>query len=308
MFFKLGKKTANAMGVDLSPEGLQLIQLANGRKALSLVAMGSRERPVDIEPRTAAWQHWVVDNLRDLVTNEGFTGKWVQAAMAPEDVIIETVKKSKLNDPKLTDVLLSRVNIRVSPDCTQENLIIKSIPVGSDHALVMATDRELINRYLAMFEKSGLEIRAIRTWPEALHQSYLRFFGHTNADHAHAVMLLDIRKDSTNVVMGRETQMLFARSIPVGSVGLDDEAVINRLSLELSSCRKDFQSLYPDQVLSRVIFLSGNAVDSSVYLTVAKQLEVQAQVGDCVAAVEGPATNGSSHGKSWATAFGLGLL
>lgn len=308
MFFKLGKKPFNAMGVDLSPDGLHMIQLANGRGDLRLVAKGYRQRPADIESRTAAWQHWVVDALRDLLAQEGFMGKSIQAAMAPEDVIIETVKKAKLKDPKFPGVILSRVGIRVSPECSQDNLVIKAIPIGSDHAMVMATDKELINRYLAMFERSGLEIKAISTWPEALHQSYLRFFGQTNADQRHAIMLLDILKDCTNVVICRHTQMLFARSLPIGSTGLEGETAINRLSLELSTCRTDFQGLYPDQVVSRVVFLSGNAVNASVYLTMAKQLEIQAQVGDCMAAVEGATTNGSVDRGSWATAFGLGLL
>jgi hypothetical protein len=64
--------------------------------------------------------------------------------------------------------------------------------------------------------------------------------------------------------------------------------------------------------LERLIFLSGLAVEAEVYRTIAKQLEVQAQMGDCMAAVEirDPDRLGLDRRNttvSWALAFGLSL-
>jgi hypothetical protein len=64
--------------------------------------------------------------------------------------------------------------------------------------------------------------------------------------------------------------------------------------------------------VTRVIFLSGPTVKTQVYATIAKQLEVQAQIGDCMAAVQVPDPTGQGPDRracpvSWATAFGLSL-
>jgi hypothetical protein len=61
-----------------------------------------------------------------------------------------------------------------------------------------------------------------------------------------------------------------------------------------------------------LIFLSDRAVDRNVCATIAKQLEMPAQIGDCLKAVEigdpcGPGVDRRGCKFSWATAFGLSL-
>ena len=71
-------------------------------------------------------------------------------------------------------------------------------------------------------------------------------------------------------------------------------------------------SLYKNAQIERLIFLSGLAVEPDIYRLIAKQLEIQAQMGDCMAAIamEDPDHLGLDrrNGKvSWALAFGLSL-
>jgi len=51
--------------VDLSGNGLRLAQLVHNGQQLSLMAGCWRDCPGQVEPGTAAWQHWVIDVLRD---------------------------------------------------------------------------------------------------------------------------------------------------------------------------------------------------------------------------------------------------
>ena len=106
--------------------------------------------------------------------------------------------------------------------------------------------------------------------------------------------------------------VLYAFSIPMGTRQLKDEKLVGRLVMELTACRRQFLSLYKNMQIERLIFLSGLAVDADIYRTVAQQLEVQAQMGDCMAAIEltDPDRLGLDrrNGKvSWALAFGLSL-
>jgi len=181
----------------------------------------------------------------------------------------------------------------------------------------MVADRERVDRHLAIYDQAGLALKGMGAWPEALATCYARFFGRRKGDLQAVVMLIDVKGPHTNVVVCRHSQVLFARSIPIGSDRLGDEKALNGLVLEVAACRRDYASTSRGAPLTRVIFLSGPMVDTAVYAAIAKQVEVQAQVGDCLAAVEVADPNGRSSGgpdldrwgcpAGWATAFGLSL-
>jgi len=235
-----------------------------------------------------------------------------KVALPSGDVYIESVKMPKHPEPKLEDALFARIRQHLPSGCTKESTLVKYIPIGQDNALVMASDRETINRYLAVYEKAGLEIRAIGVWPEALVSCYATFFGRRKCDLEAVVLLLNIEAKHTNLVISRHVNVLFARSIPIGGETLTDEKGINRLVMEVTACRRDFVSMCSESTISRLIFLSGPIVETQVYADIAKQLEVQAQIGDCLVAVEmsDPMCQELDRRDihvNWATAFGLSL-
>ena len=85
-----------------------------------------------------------------------------------------------------------------------------------------------------------------------------------------------------------------------------------RLALELNACRRSFGSMYRSGQIERLIFLSGNAVNRDSFAKIAKQMELPAQMGDCLAAtkIENPwncKVERRGCKESWATAFGLSL-
>jgi hypothetical protein len=80
--------------------------------------------------------------------------------------------------------------------------------------------------------------------------------------------------------------LLFAHSIPIGAAQLEVDEMLNRLILEIEQCKRQYRSLYKKARLERLIFLSGQSLDKEVYTKIAKQMELPAQIGDCLAAVE----------------------
>ena len=139
-------------------------------------------------------------------------------------------------------------------------------------------------------------------------------------------MLLDIEPEMTKVVICRHQNLLFARLISIGAKHLgeglggdedspatDGNEMITRLVLELTGCRRHFASMYRKAQMEHLIFLSGETVNKQICTAIAKQLELPAQMGDCLAAVEMPAgTNDGGIDRrgckiNWATAFGLSL-
>jgi len=319
------KNRLYAIGVDIGDDGLKLTQLANNGKGIALVAGVSENRPEGIMPATVAWQKWAIEAIRQLTSNGHFRGREVIAAIPANEVFIDHIKMPKINDGKLDDAVFSKIKQKLPFEPVKENTMIKYIPTEEDNVLVMATERKIIDRHLAIYEQANLQIKSIGVWPMALANCYASFFGRRKSDIEAVVMLLDIEPNCTNVVISRHRNLLFARSISIGAKHLGDEKMVTRLMLELTACRRQFGSMLPNAQIERLIFLSGRAVDRDVCAAIAKQLEMPAQIGDCLTAVEmdglyhtprDPEHEGGHLGTpidrrdcriNWATAFGLSL-
>jgi len=310
--FGFGKKNSYLIGVDLGSDCVKLAQLANGTEERHLISVLCVDRPADITAGTARWQRWAIDAMRESTANGQFKSKEVVAALPARDVFIDHLRWPKKFDGKIEDAIFAKIKQKLPFEPIQKNTLIKYIPAEQDNVIVLAAERTVIDRHLAIYERAGLSIKSIGVWPVALANCYAQFFGRRKTDLDSIVMLLDIHPDGTHVVISRHKNPLFACYIPVGSRQLKEEAAVGRLVMELTACRREFMSLYKNVQIERLIFLSGLAVDAEAYRTVAKQLEVQAQMGDCMAAVEVrdpdhfglERRNGTT---SWALAFGLSL-
>lgn len=310
--FGLGKKRSYLIGVDLGNDCLKLAQLANGGEDTLLIAGQYVNRPADTTPGTARWQRWAIEVMREATGHGHFKGKEVVAALPANEVFLDHIRWPKKFDGPIEDAIFSKIKQKLPFEPLQKNTMIKYIPAEQDNVLVLATERTIIDRHLAIYERAGLAINSIGVWPVALASCYARFFGRRKTDFDAIVMLLDIQPDCTNVVVSRHKNPLYACSIPMGTKQLKDEKLVGRLVMELTACRRQFLSLYQNMQIERLIFLSGLAVEPDVYRIIAKQLEIQAQMGDCMAAIQmtDPDRFGLDRrdGKvSWALAFGLSL-
>lgn len=310
--FGFGKKHSYLIGVDLGNDSVKLAQLANGTEETHLIAGQCVNRPADITAGTARWQRWAIDVMRESTANGQFKSKEVVAALPASEVFIDHLRWPKKFDGKIEDAIFAKIKQKLPFEPIQKNTLIKYIPAEQDNVIVLAAERTVIDRHLAIYERAGLSIKSIGVWPVALANCYARFFGRRKTDFEAIVLLLDIQPDCTHMVISRHKNPLYASYIPIGSKLLKEESAVGRLVMEMTACRREFLSLYKNVQIERLIFLSGLAVDADVYRTVARQLEVQAQMGDCMAAVEIPdpdrfgleRRNGT---VSWALAFGLSL-
>ncbi len=323
--FRLLKNRAYSIGVDIGDDCLKLVQLRDNGKGISLIASSTENLPKDVKPGSSQWQRWAIDAMRQLTSNGDFQGKEVIAAMPTSELFIDHIRMPKADDSKLNDAIFARIKQKLPFEPVQENTMMKYIPMEQDNVLVIATERKIIDRYLAIYEKAGLSIKSIGVWPVALANCYTKFFGRRKSDLEAIVMIVCIEANCTNVVICRHKNLLFARLISIGLKQLGNKKGINRLVLELTGCRRQFASMYPKAQIERLLFLSGQAVEGDIYMTIAKQLEMPAQLGDCLAAVEitepsRPRSDSKVDKRSsgapidrrncqvnWAIAFGLSL-
>ena len=317
------KNHVYSIGVDMGDDTIKMVQLANNGDGISLIAGGSEHRPEEVKPNSSNWQRWAIEAIHKLTTDGKFRGREVVAVMPANSVFIDHIKMPKIKDgsanekkgfwapdDKLQDAIFSKIKQKLpfEPD----DAMIKYIPAEGDNLLVIASERKIIDRHLAIYEKANLAIKSIGVWPIALANSYTRFFGRRKSDIEAVVMLLEIDANCTNVVICRHKNPLFARSIPTGANQLESDEAITRLVMELTACKRHFSSMQRKAQIERLIFLSTQEENRNICATIAKQLEMPAQTGNCLAAVK---IEDSYHSPidrrdcqvNWATAFGLSL-
>ncbi|MDD5063471.1 MAG: type II secretion system protein GspL [Phycisphaerae bacterium] len=304
------------IGMDIGNDALTAVQFERNKRGAILVAAGSKNRPVNIEFGSSNWQRWAIEAIRELTTGGRFHGRDVIAAMPASEVFIDHMKMPKIEKDKLEDALFSKIKQKLPFEA--DDAMIKYLPAEDDNVMVVAVERKKIDRHLAIYEEANLQIKSIAVWPTALTNNYVRFFGRRKTDVEAIVMLLNIDTSYTNVVICRHKNPLFACSIPVGTKqlrpasngGATDEMTA-KLVLELTGCRRRFGLMYEDAHIERLIFLS-HTIDRDVCTTIAKQMEMPAQMGDCLTAVEEANVDGLVIDRrgcevNWATAFGLSL-
>jgi Tfp pilus assembly PilM family ATPase len=302
---------AYPIGVDITDDGLRMAQVREGEGSLLLLRSSSKSCPPDILPGTATWQRWAIEAIRSINSENKFVGKYIVASIPPSDVFIDNIKVPRNDSRDFEEAVMQKTKQKLTGEF--ENALVKHVAAEEDNVVIIASSRLMIDRHLAIYENSGMKIKSIGIWPLALINTYVRLFGRRATDRQAVVMLIDVGILRTNVVICRHMDLLFARSIPVGIRLVKTGDLINRLITEISASKQNFGNLYKKAKIERVVFMSGQAVDKEVYVTIAKQLQMPAQIGDCLSAIltsqdAMKELDRRNSQFSWATAFGLSLL
>jgi Tfp pilus assembly PilM family ATPase len=301
------KKTIYPIGVELSGRSVKLAQLCRDKSGLSLVTSQREELPSGIMPGSSDWQKWAIEAVRK--SSGSFTGKNVIAAMLQNEVFINHVKIQKTREENLQEAIISKVKHKLP--FAPEKAILKHVQGHEENYLVIASEKEKINRHIAIFENANLNINSIGVWPTAIANCYVHFFGRRQSDLNAVVMLLNIETYNVNVVICCHKNVLFARSIPIGASELTDSDKISKLVLELISCNQYFDSISGKNSIERLVFLCGSSFDQELCRTIAKQLKMPAQIGNCLAAVNVKNSQTQIDRRSdnfnWTIVFGLSL-
>ena len=230
--------------------------------------------------------------------------------MPQNEVFTNQVIIQKNKEENLHESIVTKVKHRLP--FPPEKAILKYIQGHEENYLVIATETEKINRHLAIFEKANLNVNSIGIWPTAITNCYVNFFGRRQSDLQAIVMLLDVKTEYTNVVICRHKNVLFARPIPIGTKELTDSEKVSKLVLELTACQQSFDSMKMESSIDRLVFLCGSAFDQELCRTIAKQLKLPAQIGNCLAAVNvknltQTPVDRRTNNFNWTTVFGLAL-
>ncbi len=313
------KKKLMPVGIDICGDFIKMVQLGYGSDGIILQSAAYEQKPADIDFQSADWQRWAAKNIKELISKGRFKGKEIITAMPAENLFIEQVKMPKSSSGALNKEVIAAVKDRLPFDATDAMVGHVVTETGSDNGhidvIVMAAPRQKVNRNLAVFEKAGLIIKGMNVWPIALTASYVNFFGRRQSDLNTIALLIDVGANSSNIVICRHKELLFARTIAIGYQQIQNGENPEKLTNETLACWRFFDTATHGMHVERIVFLSSQAIEKSICEEVAKlakQMQVPAQIGDVLAAVENDNANMDFERRDsqidWATSFGLSLL
>jgi len=309
---KLFGNHAYPIGVDMGDDALTLVQMANGKgkNVVRLHASCSIEYPASVKPGSPSWQRWAIAVITKSVTYGRFKGKKVIATMPAREVFIDTIRTPKVSEVELQNAILNHLKPKL--DIAPENALMQHFKTDSENILVMATDKTKLYKHLAIYENARLKVASISIWPIAVLKAYSRLWARCVGQDDNPVMLLDVAKSYTNIIICDSANLYFARSAPVGAGKLDTDRMFDLLNSEIDMCRARFKSTYKRLQVNQIIFVSGHAVDNNIYTKIAERAQMPAQIGDCLDAIgatrpdqDGPGNN--VRYANWMTAMGLSL-
>jgi len=316
----LAKKTVYPAGIDLSSDYLKVAQLGVKDKGVYLNAAVIKSRPEEIKFGSGDWQRWVVDTAKKILSRGGFSGKGVVASIPSENIFVDHIRvKCRPDDAGLQKAAFKIIANKLPFD-SSEAMINYVVAGSSDNGretdvVVIAAERKIVDRQLAIYEKAGLEIKGISVWPLAMVTSYVKFFGKRQVDADAISMLIDVEVNHSKIVIARDADLLFARMIPFGSRHLSSDVASAKFVSEAEACCRYFESFSRSQQVARLVFFTGSSVDEAICGEVSKlaeRLQIPAQIGDVVAAVDAGCSSDISVDRQgrqidWSIAFGLSL-
>lgn len=316
----IGNKKICPIGVDLGSGYLRMAQLGTNGKGPFLQGAGLRQKPAEIAPRSPEWQRWAIDAIKQLYKEGNFKGKSVVTALPSDDLFIDPIKVSRSSLDRIDEIIVQKLKKRLpfpADNAMFQHVVIET--KGSESAevdiLAIATNRESINRHLAIYEKTNLDVAGISIWPMAMIQSFTNFFCRRSSEQQTIVILLDVGTNHTNVVITRGASLLFARVMSIGFAQLEQGQMVDRLFSEIDACVRYFENSACSMMIERMVFLAGNGTNRSLVEKVAElaqKMQVPAQMGDVLSAIEinrGPEciVDRRNSNVDWAMAFGLSL-
>ncbi|MBN1123922.1 MAG: pilus assembly protein PilM [Sedimentisphaerales bacterium] len=316
---KLLKKRIYPIGVDVGSGYLRMAQLGFDGDKLYLYAVAFEARPEEISAGGPEWQRWAAVTIKERVRSGGFKGKNMITALPSDDVFIDQIRIPRTPDKKIAQTALSKVSKKLpfpAKEATLKHVVINNPSSnGEQDVLVMAAQQQKVDRHLAIYENAGVELHGISVWPVAMINSYTRFFSRRAEDQDVVSLLLDIGSNHTHVIICRQTELYFARMIPIGFNQLSETDMLIRLFAEIDACRRYYDSLATGRRIGKLMFLAGIGVDKEIcdkVAELAQKMQVPAQMGDVFSAIEKRIHGDEEIDRrnsriSWATAFGLSL-
>jgi type IV pilus assembly protein PilM len=213
--------SSNVIGLDIGDNSIKIVEAETKKDKIILnnLAIGATPEGAvnggkleDVEMLAA--------KIKSLLKKNGFNSEEVVSAISGEQVIIRTVEIPKMPKDELAEIIKWEADEQIPIPVEEAILdfeILEEKADGSYEIMLIAVDKETINKYLDLFEKLDLEAKAIEIEPVAA----IRSIGWLYPEQT--IALMDMGAETTDISVFHNRKLIFTRSVGIAGENITEE-------------------------------------------------------------------------------------
>ena len=211
----------NPIGIDFGSDCLRLAQVQWTGEEYKLLAAASADVPSHVRTDLGRRFAFFVDTVRDLLASAPFRGRQVTLALPAWTMFVRHLRMPKLDDEAMRKALPWELRGKLPID--PNNAVLRHVIAGEVYqdqepkyeVIVTAASKEMVNQLLAAASRAKLDVTGMNIEPKALIDCFAHVY-RRKSDEAATSCFVDIGCAASRAVIGRGSDMLFSRVIPVG--------------------------------------------------------------------------------------------
>jgi len=213
------------IGIELTPERLNLVQLKKQGQAYKLVTFLSEEMPEElIQDGQITNPPELVELLQTVLTENKIKAKKVATAIPGRDVITRLIPvPAELDDRQLREMVLNQEAGLYLPfpreeadvDYQKLGFFVDEDGIEKVQVLLVAARKDLTDLYLNTFQEAGLEVDVLEISSFSLIRTIRQQLRQFSSQEA--VAIADIEFDNTEISIVVDGVPHFSRTVPMGA-------------------------------------------------------------------------------------------
>ena len=292
LFSNKGSADTNYLGVDIGGSSIKVVELTNNNGRAQLVTYGYLERSLSGEAKLVDQPDKAAEMLKKVLTQAKTVSKRAVTALPATAVFssvisISEITKKDLSSPKKVTEAVERAATKVLPLPLAEMILDWKIldaenlmkpkdgeKVGKDEkiknlqVLLTGAAKVVVQKYIEVFKKAGLELISLETESFALARSLV-------GKDKSIVALVDIGAVNTDISIIENTIPLLNRSLVVGGLEITKQ-IKNSLNISLEQSeqfKRDLASTDDSEELPEAIMKPIQAIIDEVEYSINFYLE-----------------------------------
>ncbi|MBE9263466.1 type IV pilus assembly protein PilM [Microcystis sp. LEGE 00066] len=229
-FKKLLTKKTQGIGLEITPERLNVVQIAKQKQNYKLVKCCSSDIPEGIfEEGKIVDSVALAELIQEVLKENKITSKRVATAVPMRESIIRIIPiPSELDDEELRDLVLNHeANLYLPYPREEVDIDYQKLGYFQDEdgiekvqVLLVATRREITDAYMETLQRAGLQVDVLEINSFSLIRTIrdqLRQFSSNEA-----TVIVDIEFDNTEIAIVVDGVPQFSRTVPIGTFQLQN--------------------------------------------------------------------------------------
>ena len=270
LFFK---KKKEVIGIDIGSSSVKLVQLKAQKGAYRLLNAGIMPLPPEaIVDNTLMDSASIVGAIRNLVASLGIKARDVACSISGNSVIIRKITLPTMTTEELEDQIVWEAEQYIPFDINDVNLDFQILsPDSTDptkmSVLLVASKKDLINDYVAVFNEAGLQLSVVDVASFTIQNA---FEINHDVDPDDVVALINIGASVMNINIVKSGITLFTRDVQMGG-NLYSEEIQKQMGL--SSSEAESMKLLANKAANKALLEVLDKVNETITQEIRRSLD-----------------------------------